>query len=133
MNQPSSCLEHPASAAFLIGTEEKELACRVILPCFELVFYTITHEERTIGYGIGITPLHRSHSTHALVAHVSVKRRRSGLNWTRRSLSQGLRTMDLVPIWNERMIPLPEREHHLLPDCFKQHQEAARSLEYLFA
>ena len=34
-------------AAFLIGTEEKDLACRVILTCFELHFYSITNEEHS--------------------------------------------------------------------------------------
>ena len=36
------------SAAFLIGAEEKDLACRVVRTCFELHFYSSANEERSI-------------------------------------------------------------------------------------
>ena len=39
--------ERSTSAAFLIGTEEKDLACRVVLTCFELHFYSSANEERS--------------------------------------------------------------------------------------
>src|SRR2546421_11445027 len=35
-------------AAFLIGTEEKDLACRNVRTCFELHFYISADEERGI-------------------------------------------------------------------------------------
>jgi hypothetical protein len=35
------------NAAFLIGTEEKESACRVLLTCFGLHFNTSANEERS--------------------------------------------------------------------------------------
>ncbi len=34
-------------AAFIIGTEENELACRAVLTCFELHFYISANEERS--------------------------------------------------------------------------------------
>jgi hypothetical protein len=36
-----------ASAAFLIGTEEGDLACGIVLTYFELHFYISANEERS--------------------------------------------------------------------------------------
>ena len=40
-------LKGEPSAAFLIGAEEKDLACRVVRTCFELHFYMSANEERS--------------------------------------------------------------------------------------
>jgi len=39
------------SAAFLIGTEEKDLACRVVLTCFELYFYSSAMRNAAVKDG----------------------------------------------------------------------------------
>src|SRR5260370_27449945 len=49
---PLHCIKFPSrqssdSAAFLIGTEKKDEAWRVVSTSFELHFYSITNEERS--------------------------------------------------------------------------------------